>query len=77
MTLNQIGNIISEYLTEAEIEINYIKVEGFRPKNKIIKRLEISLDGLSIYNILEEIKIILDDFEHEYNINIESRYIEF
>jgi hypothetical protein len=77
MTLNQIENIISEYLAEAEIEINCVKVEGFRPKNKTIKRLEISLDGLSIYNILEEIKIILDDFEHEYNINIESRYIEF
>ena len=77
MTLNQIENIISEYLTNAEIEINYVKAEGFRPKNKTIKRLEISLDDLSIYNILEEIKLVLDNFEYEYGISIESRYIEF
>ena len=77
MTLNQVYDILLNYFKHAEIEINCMVIEGFYYEEKIIRKLEISLDGLSVYNILEEIIIILDDFEYKYGINVISRYVEF
>ena len=58
MTTNKIKNILSNYFNDAGIEVNNIKIKGF--KDNEINKLEISLDGLSIFNILEEISIILN-----------------
>ena len=51
MTTNKIKNILSNYFNDAGIEVNNIKIKGF--KDNEINKLEISLDGLSIFNILE------------------------
>ena len=75
MTIDQIETILLDYFGEVGILINELNVKGIN--GRYIDSLYIELYSLSICNILEEITMIINEFENNYNMDIKERYLKF